>query len=117
MAAATKNLVFEQNAAFKSRLVWLDKNKKPVNLTGYTAKMQVRAATGSAVLLEASTVNARIVLGTVNGVIDFNIPEAIITALTFTEAQYDLILTPPTGGPIRFIKGKVTFSTGITQNV
>lgn len=115
MPAATKNLVFEQRAAFKLRLVWLDKNKKPINLTGYTAKMQVRTTAGGTLLLDANTTNGYIVLGTLNGVIDFNVPEAIITALTFTSAVYDLVLTPAAGGPIRFIEGKVTVSPGVTQ--
>ena len=114
MPAATKNLTFEQHADFKLRLVWLDKNRKPVNLTGYAAKLQVRAFAGSPVLLDANTTNGFITLGTVNGVIEIGIPMATISALTFNTAQHDLVLTHATIGVFRFIKGKVTFSPGIT---
>jgi len=116
MPAATKNIVFEKRSAFVMRLRWLDKNQKPVNLTGWTAKLQVRTAPeATPVLVEASTANGRILLGQTNGVIDIEIPESLITALTVTEAVYDLILTSPASVPRRFIQGKVRVSPGVTQ--
>jgi hypothetical protein len=115
MPAATKNLVFEQNSTFKMRLIWMDKNRKPVNLTGYTAKLQVRSAAGGSLLVDATILNGYITLGTVNGVIDIQIPQSIINALTFTTAVYDLIIIDPALVQIRFLQGKVTRSPGVTQ--
>ena len=117
MAAATKNIVFEQGAAFRLRLRWLDKNRKPVNLTGYTAKMQVRllASPSSPVLVEASTLNGRIALGGAQGTIEFDIPEAVMTALTFIDAYYDLVLSDAALVPRRFLQGTVRVSPGVTQ--
>ena len=47
MQAAKLNLTIKQGATFRKRLVWRGSNKKPINLTGYTAKMQARSVYGN----------------------------------------------------------------------
>jgi DUF4097 and DUF4098 domain-containing protein YvlB len=115
MAAATKDYIIEKEAAFKPRLIWLDRNFKPIDLTGWSAKLQVRETIAGSVVLEASTTNGRIVLGTVNGVIQIDVPVDVVNALTFTQGIYDLRLTNALAVPIRFIEGRITVSPGVTQ--
>ena len=40
--AAVYDITIEQGATFRLSLVWKDSSNVPVNLTGYTARMQVR---------------------------------------------------------------------------
>ena len=113
--ATNLNLVIEQKAAFERRLVYQDVTNRPVNLTGYTAKLQVRATVDAvAVLLELSTENGGIVLGGKSGRIDLYISGAATTALNWTTGVYDLILIPPNGRPRRLVEGTMTVTPGVT---
>lgn len=42
--ATKQNFTIEQRATFERTLVWRTKTKRPMNLTGYSAKLQVRAS-------------------------------------------------------------------------
>lgn len=113
--AGRLNITIEKNAKFRKRLRYLSKTKRPINLTGYVAKLQARSAEGDAiVLLELSTENGGITLDAL-GYITLNLTLAQVVALTFITALYDLILTPPGGEPDRLLQGRLTISIGITQ--
>jgi hypothetical protein len=113
MPAAKLNLTIEQGADFSKRLVWRDKNKRPINLSGYTAKMQIRtSASSSEVLFELSTANGRISMPG-SGVIELSI--AANDTDTIKPGVYDVKLYAPGGQEIRLIEGKVTVSPGVTR--
>ena len=63
---AEADICIFQGATFSQTLFWeVGTPPIPVNLTGYTAKLQVRSTHNSkAVILELSTSNGRITLGT-----------------------------------------------------
>lgn len=73
------NICYIQGSTFNKRITWLQ-DGIATNLTGYTAKMQVRAAPDSPVIVELSTENGRITLGGVNGTIDLKIEDSVIVA-------------------------------------
>lgn len=114
---ATKyNLAIEQGATFRRTLTWQQANKRPVNLTGYTALLQVRetaAATG--VLLSLSTENGGLTIAGSTGQITILITDEQSLALTFTSGVYDLLLMAPNGDRVRLIEGKVTVSPCVTK--
>lgn len=116
MAAAKKKFIIEEKATFKKRLIWSNKNKKPLNLTGYTALMQIKAVAdeGSATLLELSQTNGRIVITPLTGTIDLYISATDVAVIPWTEAVYDLIVTAPDGTVIRLLQGPITVSHGVT---
>ena len=114
MAAGIKNLVIEQKVTYRKRLTYRDKAKRPINLTGYGARMQIRAADGS-LIADLSTENGKIMLGGVAGTIDLILSEAETTVMNFTSALYDLKLIQPNGESKRMLQGKVTLSQGQTQ--
>lgn len=61
---AKLKLTIYQGATFRKRLTWTAPGGTPVDLTGCTARMQVRAEVGSpTVLLSLTTVNGGITLG------------------------------------------------------
>ncbi len=114
MPAAKKNLVIEQKAAFRKRFVYRQPNKKPVNLTGFGARMQIRLPDGT-LIVDLSTENGRITLGGVAGTIDLRLSKLETAAMNFTGALYDLKLVPPSGDDFRLLEGKVTLSLGQTE--
>lgn len=114
MPAVTKNLTIEQKATFRKKMTYRDKFKKPINLTGYGARLQIRAADGS-LIADLSTQNGKIILGGAAGTIELVLTAAETTVMTFATALYDLKLIAPNGDEIRMLQGKVTLSVGQTQ--
>ena len=113
MAAAKLNLTIEQGTTFAKRLTWRDKNKRPVPLTGYTARMQVRPTAASAeIITELSTANGRITLGEL-GVIQLNLTASETSALK--AGVYDLEMTDGDGRVTRLIEGKINVSPEVTR--
>ena len=114
MAAAKSNMVIEQSATFRLRLVYRDHNKKPINLAGFSAHMSVRDVNG--VLLSDLTVaNGKVVMGGVTGAIDLHIPSTETALLSFVTALYDIALILPDGTIDRLLEGKMLLSRGQAQ--
>jgi len=118
---ATYDLCIQQNATFSRIFVWTayatgpntaGAQPQPVDLTGFTAAMQIRAyPLASAVLYDASS---NITLGGNAGTISLEIPAATTAGFTWWAAVYDLLLTDPSGSVTRFLNGSVTVSPGVT---
>lgn len=89
----------------------------PINLTGYTARMQIRAAAGSpTVLLEINTTTGGIAIAGTTGTIARTITGVQTSAMTFANAVYDLILTAADGVTVtRLAEGAVTVEPAVTQ--
>jgi hypothetical protein len=74
MSAGNLDLTIEKGSTFRHQFRWTDAEDTPIGLAGYTAKMQIRDTPDStAVLLELSTENGRIVLNVNPGEIDLEI--------------------------------------------
>ena len=92
--AGIYNIVADQGATFTRQLTWKDTAGSAVNLTGYTARMQLRSAvdaTGAAVL-ELTTGNNRIVLGGTAGTINLTVAATAMAAVEADTYVYDLEL-------------------------
>jgi len=87
--------------------------KPPVDLTGATARMQIRAQVGGAVLLELTTANGDLAF-TGPGTITRTLSAAQTAALTWTEAVYDLEVEYADGTVQRYLQGAVTVSREVT---
>lgn len=112
----TYDLTIEQGATLYQQFRWLDGDNEPVDLTGYTARMQVRRKKSSDdVLLSATTENGYIELGGDEGTILLNVPAAITAALDFKTGVYDLELVASDGFVDRFLEGSVTLSKEVTR--
>jgi len=63
----------------------------PINLTGYTARMQIRESINNPVVVhELTTANGGITFNTSNYSITLNIPASVTTGFTFMSAVYSL---------------------------
>jgi hypothetical protein len=107
-------LEIQQGADFVRRFIWKNAAKKPINLTGYSARLQLRDAVGGTVLAELSTDNGGIALGGAAGTVTVSIPGAETALYSFKSAVYDMLLTGPSGSRRRLVEGKVTVSPAVT---
>ena len=113
--AGVLHITIEQGTTFNPVMTWKDENGDAINLTGYSARMQIRADIDDAVIIhESTTENLEIALGGTAGTITFNIDAATTEAFTFDTAVYDLELV---NGPIvnRLLRGDVILSKEVTR--
>lgn len=115
MIAGVYNFTIDQGATFSRQLTLKDASDDPMNLTGYTARMQIRPEIESdEVMVELTTTNGRIALGGVAGTVTLTI-SATVTATIDKEGVYDLELVTPAGEVYRALKGKVRLEPEVTR--
>ena len=116
MSAGTLDLFVEQGATFSYTLTLTDSAGAPVNLTGYTARMQMRRSVQSPdILISLTTANGRLVITPLTGVITMTISATDTAALNFQSAVYDLEIESAGGIVTRLIEGKVRLSLEVTR--
>lgn len=114
------DLCIQQNATYLQAFTWLSpqviangsQQVLPVDLTGFTATLEIRAfLLAPTILYDASS---NITLGGPTGVITINIPAATTGGFTWWAGVYDLLLTDLSGTAYRFAQGNVTVSPGVS---
>ncbi len=119
MPAAKLDLLIEQGATFKHTLYVKQgsgESATPADLTGYTARMQIRAEVEStAVLIDLTIANGRIEITAAEGRIDITISAVDTAAMDFDVGVYDLELVSGSGEVMRVVQGKVTLSREVTR--
>jgi len=119
MSAGRLDLYIEQGAKFTLDFIWetSDVIPVPINLTGATAKMQIREKQQGAVYLDATSANSKIILGTTNGLVSLRFTATDTTLLIKRRLKYDLEISLPSSDPVRVLEGTVSVSPNITQDV
>jgi hypothetical protein len=116
MAAASYDFEIEQGATLLKPIVWKDSTGTAVNLTGYTAKMQIRKSVSSTdVLLELSTTNGKLSITAGTGTITMIFSATTTAAIDWSRGKYDLELTSSSGVVTRLLEGEITVSKEITR--
>lgn len=115
MAAAQHDITIEQGATFQMNLVWKDAGGTPINLTGYSARMQVRRKYSSTDYLLNLVSPTDITLGGALGTIVVTASAAATDNLPSKPAVYDLELVSPTGVVTRLIEGSVLITPEVTR--
>jgi hypothetical protein len=114
--AGSLNLTIEQGATFNPVFTWKDQSGIPIDLSGYSGRMHVRAELEDvATLLEVTTANGYMILGGSAGTVTLDVPASITAALDFDVAVYDLELESGTGEVTRLLKGTVLLSPEVTR--
>lgn len=105
-----------QGADWSVTLTVSDENGNPKDLSGYSAKMQVRAEPNSSVLIElTSTPAAGITVTGVSGTIGIVMTAAETAALTFQHGIYDVMLTSGAGVVTYLLRGEFTLLPRVTR--
>lgn len=124
MAAGVHNIALEQGSTFRLHLTWGTRGtdaqgnpiiEVPYDLTGCTARMQIRNRAGGTLLLELNTENGGIDLGGTDGTIDVLITDEQTDSLEVRRAKYDLEVYFPNGDTRRPVKGDVTVDQVVTR--
>jgi hypothetical protein len=115
MTAGTYLITAEQGATFTRVLTWRDSANVPVNLTGYTARMQGRTDYfAPTTALTLTTENSRIVLGGSLGTVTLSVPATDMAAISAGNYVYDLELI--NGATVtRLVQGTFTVNAEVTK--
>jgi len=126
MAAGNYTFTIEQGATTDFQIDWKDSNGNPVDLTDYTARMQIRSNYGSSGTLYAKLTStlyndgtglnmsgSNSLLSPTSGSVGVIISAASSSNFTFSEALYDLEMV--SGSYVtRLLQGKVKLSKEVT---
>lgn len=114
--AANESYV-EQGASFDAVVTWFD-GDDPIDLTGWTARMQVRQAiTSPTTLAELTTENGKLTLGGALGTVTLAVDADETETYEWTNpAYYDLELEETaTGRVVRLIEGTIELDPEVTR--
>ena len=131
MAAGRYNIIIEQGATYQIELQYKDSNNTPINLSGYSGRMQIRPSVASTTIYLTLS-SSRQPDGTglnmsgsspykppTSGSIGVYISACTSSMLTFDEAVYDLEIFVPndTDCPTvsRLLQGPVKLSKEVTR--
>lgn len=108
--AAKQNFKIQANGTF-TRTIEVKSNDVPLNLTGYTFEMEVKAAKGPAeTAFLTLTIGSGITVDAVNGLITFEIAQQ--TSITATTVYYYDLIAITGGKPYVWLYGTLTFEPG-----
>lgn len=121
MPAGKYTLLIEQGATLNLSLAYKDSANTAIDLTGYSAKMQIKDnyadnATTTYLTLSSSLQpdGTGLTLGGVSGTIGIYVSAATSSALTFSSASYDLEIT--SGSTVtRLLQGSAFISKEVTR--
>lgn len=106
-----------QGATFRKRLTWTAPSGTPIDLTGCTARMQVRSDVESpTALLSLTTENDGIVLGGALGTIELSVSDEDTAAITWDGGVWDLEIVHPGGEVTRLAQGSISVSPEVTRD-
>jgi hypothetical protein len=113
--AVQKNFTLDQNTTFTFEVIYKDNAQTPINLTGCSAKMQVRdTAGGSQLAFTLSSPSAGITIDGSAGKITVKMTPAQTNKLFYPKSSYDLMLTDTNSNRTKLVEGFITLSRSVT---
>ena len=115
MPAGNYDIVCDQGSTFSRVLTWKNSNGTAIDLTNYTARMQVRANyPATTTVLSLTTENGGITLGGVAGTITLAASATATAAIAADDYVYDLELI--SGSNVtRVVQGSFTVTPEVTR--
>jgi hypothetical protein len=111
---AIYNVTMYQGASFDLSLTW-NVNSLPVNLTGYTSRMQVRTSFDSATTVLSLTNGSGITLGGTVGTILVEASPATTAGVATGQYVYDLEMVSGGSAVTRLIQGTFLVDPEVTK--
>lgn len=116
MTAGVHDITVEQGATFPLEVVYKDSTGAIVDLSGYTARMQIRKKKSSTTTLsDSTTANGEIVITAVAGKVVVTIPATTTAGFEGRRAFYDLEIEDGSGFVTRLLEGDVCISKEVTK--
>jgi hypothetical protein len=113
--AGQKNFEVDQNATFSFIVEYKDNNGLPIDLTGSTAKMQVRDTKGGSKLAFSLTSPAGgITITPLLGKLTIKMTPTQTNKLFYPKSSYDIMVTDSNANKIKMLEGFITLSRSVT---
>jgi len=113
--AGQKNFEVDQNATFSFIVEYKGNDGLPIDLTGSTAKMQVRDTKGGSKLAFSLTSPAGgIVITPLLGKLTIKITPTQTNKLFYPKSSYDIMVTDSNANKIKLLEGFITLSRSVT---
>jgi hypothetical protein len=113
--AGQKNFEVDQNATFSFIVEYKDDNGAAIDLTGSSAKMQVRDTKGGPKLaVTLTSPSGGITIDAPNGKITVKMTPTQTNKLFYPKSSYDLMLTDSNSNKIKLLEGFMTLSRSVT---
>ena len=113
--AGQKNFEVDQNATFSFIVEYKDNNGAPIDLTGATAKMQVRDTKGGSKLaFSLTSPSGGIIIDPTNGKLTIKITPTQTNKLFYPKSSYDIMVTDSNANKIKLLEGFITLSRSVT---
>lgn len=117
MAAGNYDFTIEQGATLDLPIFFKDGDGVALDYTGYTARMQVRQnVSSSAVLLELTTENGRLILDGPEGNLTLLVTAEDTADITWRKGVYDIEMVAPDDTVTRVLQGTITISLEVTRD-
>ena len=114
--ATNYNTTLDQGADWYINFTYQNSSGTPINLTGYTAALQLRSEPSDATAaLSLSSPSSGIVITGATGLVAVHASAAQTGALIAGTYYYDLELTSGTGIVTRLVQGQVVVSPQVTR--
>lgn len=116
MAGKKKNFEVDQNTTFKFQIQYKEDDEvTPINLTGATAKMQVRdTAGGTKLAFTLTSPSGGIVIDGSTGTLDFTVTPTQTNKLFYPKSAYDVMIIDSNGNKTKLLEGFITLSRSVT---
>jgi len=109
--ATTKNLVIDQGATFSANIQFLDTNKNPISLAGYSVRSKMRTSYDAA---NAAPFTA-VITNEATGNINLSLTAANTSLLQYGRYVYD-VEAYLANAVLRIVEGTVTVAPGVSGN-
>lgn len=101
-----------KGSKFRRTLLFKDAAGAAMNLTGYTARLRLRAFEDDADALDVSTASGELVVAAAEGKLVLTLSATQVDALPFVSGVYRLDLIDPATDPEKLLHGAVLVSEG-----
>lgn len=108
------NFQIDQYATFETTVFWKSGAGVAIDMTDYTAKMQLRQTYDDTLILELDETDG-ITITEAAGQMDIVIDSATTGTFDFVNCKYDLVVTSQNNVATRVIEGICTLDKGVTH--
>jgi hypothetical protein len=115
IAPGLLNLTFSQGATWKLSMTYTSGDALPVNLTGFSARMQVRSSYASSTVALSLTDTNGISLGGAAGTVQLLVPATTTAGIEAKQYVYDLELESPSQEVTRLVEGTLIVTPEVTR--
>lgn len=111
----TVDFEIDQYASFQTTVTWKDDDGTPINMTGYSVKMDIKTGYDGDLIVGLTSADDSIDLNEAAGQMTVTLTPVQTGAFSFVRAFYDIVVTSPTGFATRILEGTFLLNKGITE--